>query len=110
MDSEKIISDDDGTDYSPLRLEPRPFSGVYQAMFSLARTLYTFNYFFDSDGPDFGINDTSIDYHEANHHLSFHNKFFKTIEVLKESQKLTDFGRKIMNDCINLVFSCQHKI
>ncbi|MGF1740595.1 HEXXH motif-containing putative peptide modification protein [Vibrio profundum] len=106
----KIISDDDGTYYTPFRLDHRPLSGVYHAMFVLARTIYTFNYFFDSDSLDFSINDISSHYNEANNHLSFNDKFFKTVKVLNESQKLTDFGRKIMDDCINLVFSCQHKI
>ena len=37
---EPIITSDDGVFYTPFRKDERPISGVYHAMFVLARTIY----------------------------------------------------------------------
>ncbi|WP_116964096.1 HEXXH motif-containing putative peptide modification protein [Fastidiosibacter lacustris] len=103
---ERILIDDNGLFYTPFRLDYRPISGVFHAMFVLARTIYTFNYLLQAEISNLSYEDISSHYNEANNTLKFKEKFRQTVNVLNSSKKLTVFGEKIINDCIELVHKC----
>ncbi|UXI02516.1 aKG-HExxH-type peptide beta-hydroxylase [Photobacterium sp. TY1-4] len=106
----QIITDDDGLFYTPFRKDERPISGVYHAMFVLARTIYGFNLLLDNPKIALDPKDICSHYNEANNHLPFTDKFHQTVAVLEKSGKLTGFGDKIMKDCVALVKGCHHYI
>jgi hypothetical protein len=105
---EPVIIDDEGEFYTPFRLDYRPLSGVYHAMFVLARTIYTFNYFIQNKllSPE----NIKSHYNEANNETAFKEKFRQTVEVLQKSEKLTFFGNKLLNNCADLVNKCTEDI
>ncbi|MEZ8695139.1 HEXXH motif-containing putative peptide modification protein [Vibrio splendidus] len=107
---EPIITSDDGVFYTPFRKDERPISGVYHAMFVLARTIYGFNQLLSNSDIEFKQTDISSHYNEANNEKIFTEKFFQTVEVIEYSGRVTPFGQKIMSDCINLVKGCQYLV
>lgn len=107
---EPIITSDDGVFYTPFRKDERPISGVYHAMFVLARTIYGFNHLLSNPDIELKQSDISSHYNEANNQLPFTEKFFQTVEVIEQSGRLTPFGQKVMNDCISLVKECQYRV
>ncbi|MGI3038153.1 aKG-HExxH-type peptide beta-hydroxylase [Vibrio diabolicus] len=105
---EPVITDDNGTYYTPFRLDYRPLSGVYHAMFVLARTIYAFDALIQANL--LKDKDIKSHYNEANNDTSFKEKFRQTVQVIKQSGKLTSFGDRILNDCIELVENCKSSI
>jgi|GEM_PF-786876 hypothetical protein len=105
---EPVIIDDEGEFYTPFRLDYRPLSGVYHAMFVLARTIYAFNSLIQNRllSPE----NIKSHYNEANNETAFKEKFRQTVEVLKKSEKLTFFGNKLLNNCVDLVNNCTEDI
>ncbi|MDO6704947.1 HEXXH motif-containing putative peptide modification protein [Photobacterium sp. 1_MG-2023] len=100
-----LITDDDGLYYTPFRLDRRPLSGVYHAMYVLSRTIFAFNQLLQNDV--IRVTDIKSHYNEANNHTSFQNKFFQTVEVIESSRKMTAFGNKLLDDCVQLVNDCK---
>ncbi|WP_045500525.1 aKG-HExxH-type peptide beta-hydroxylase [Vibrio hyugaensis] len=105
---EPVITDDNGTYYTPFRLDYRPLSGVYHAMFVLARTIYAFDSLIQAKF--LKENDIKSHYNEANNKILFKEKFRQTVQVIKQSGKLTSFGNRILKDCIELVENCKSSI
>ncbi|MEZ8844781.1 HEXXH motif-containing putative peptide modification protein [Vibrio splendidus] len=107
---DKIITNDHGLFYTPFRKDERPISGVFHAMFVLARTIYGFNQLLAN--PDIELKKTDIisHYNEANNKLSFTDKFLQTVEVTDRSERLTNFGVNIRNDCVTLVERCKYQV
>ncbi|HFQ5441791.1 TPA: HEXXH motif-containing putative peptide modification protein [Vibrio vulnificus] len=105
-----IITDDDGLFYTPFRKDERPISGVFHAMFVLARTIYGFNQLLKNPDVHLETHQISSHYNEANNELPFTDKFYQTVEVLEKSGKLTEFGNRIMKDCVVLVEECKYKV
>ncbi len=105
---EPVITDDEGKYYTPFRLNYRPLSGVYHAMFVLARTIHMFNTLLENDA--LRKSDIKSHYNERNNETSFKNKFHQTVNVINNSGKLTHFGSKLMSNCERLVNSCNHCI
>ncbi|WP_330927439.1 aKG-HExxH-type peptide beta-hydroxylase [Candidatus Sororendozoicomonas aggregata] len=103
-----VITDDEGKYYTPFRLDYRPLSGVYHAMFVLARTIYAFNNLIENSF--LNKDDVKSHYNESNNSTPFKEKFYQTVRVLRESGKLTLFGEKLVSDCENLVNACNSNI
>lgn len=101
---EAIITDDEGSYYTPFRLDYRPISGVVHAMFVLARTIYAFDALINTDLVEPSL--IRSNYNEANNDLPFKDKFFQTVDVARKSGKLTKFGEKLTADCVELVNKC----
>ncbi len=99
------IIDDEGVYYTPFRMDYRPLSGVYHAMFVLARTIYGFEALLNHKllRPE----DIESHYNEANNDTPFKEKFRQTVNVLGSSRKLTTFGARLLEDCSELVDNCQ---
>ncbi|QUJ69822.1 hypothetical protein KDD30_24225 (plasmid) [Photobacterium sp. GJ3] len=102
---EPLITDDDGLYYTPFRLDHRPLSGVYHAMYVLARTIFAFDMLLQNSV----IREVEIKshYNEANNNTPFKDKFFQTVKVIESSRKMTSFGNKLLDDCIQLVDGCE---
>ncbi|MCG9781653.1 HEXXH motif-containing putative peptide modification protein [Vibrio brasiliensis] len=98
------ITDDEGVYYTPVRRDCRPLSGVYHAMFVLARTIYGFEALLNKKllQPE----DIQSHYNEANNDTPFKEKFRQTAHVLASSGKLTEFGSQLLADCSKLVNDC----
>ena len=90
---------------SPFRISDRPMSGIYHAMFVLARTIYTFNLFKKHTlyKPLFAQIKTS--YNEQGNDDDFITKFNLTYKIIKENAHLTTLGTLILNNCADLVHS-----
>lgn len=102
---EPLITDDDGLYYTPFRLDHRPLSGVYHAMYVLARTIFAFDMLLRNNV--IRTDEIKSHYNEANNHTSFKNKFFQTVKVIESSRKMTSFGNKLLDDCVQLVDGCE---
>ena len=105
---EPVITNDEGKYYTPFRLDYRPLSGVYHAMFVLARTIYLFDCLLKNN--ILKKEDIKSHYNEQNNETPFKDKFQQTVNVINDSGKLTLFGSKLMSDCEGLVKSCEHYI
>ncbi|ARC94507.1 hypothetical protein B6A42_23610 [Vibrio coralliilyticus] len=86
--------------------DERPISGVFHAMFVLARTIYGFNQLLKNPDVHLETHQNSSHYNEANNKLPFNDK----AEVIEKSGKLTEVGNRIMKDCVVLVEECKYKV
>ena len=90
--------------YSPFRNEKRPVSGVYHAMFVLARTIRAFNLLLKSDKYADVREDIIPVYNKQDStRLSFLERFEKTYEVLRDNAEMTTLGRKLLESCREIV-------
>jgi hypothetical protein len=99
-----ILNEDSGRYSSPLRREKRPLSGIYHAMFVLARTMYMIRVL--QKHPDFDPETDSIAsaYNNAGNSSSFEQKFQDCWTVLKDHAKLTTVGMKLMESSREMAF------
>lgn len=101
---DRIIQSDGNRLYrSPLRTEPRPMSGIYHAMFVLARTIRVLRLF--KAIPTFAdaISQMSTGYNQAKNPASLEDKFFDTVDTIRKNAHLTDFGTELLEGSIALV-------
>lgn len=88
--------------FSPLQRGKRPISGVYHAMFVLARICHIFNKIsklaiFQDD-----IKKIRYDYNNAGNVDTFTDKFNLAYHVVKENAALTTFGQQILDKCYEI--------
>lgn len=99
-----ILNEDSGTYASPLRREKRPLSGIFHAMFVLARTMYMIRKL--EARADFDPETETIEsaYNNAGNSASFERKFEDCWTVLKDHAKLTAAGASLMKSSRELAF------
>ncbi|MDE1474338.1 aKG-HExxH-type peptide beta-hydroxylase [Xenorhabdus bovienii] len=99
-----ILNEDSGTYKSPLRREARPLSGIYHAMFVLARTMRTLKKLRTHYDYDPILERVDTAYNNANNPASFEDKFYDCWNIILENAKLTDLGKKLMNSTKEMAF------
>jgi hypothetical protein len=99
-----VLNEDAGTYSSPLRREKRPLSGIYHAMFVLARTMRAVRAL--EAHPDFDPATETIAsaYNNAGNSASFAKKFEDCWSVLKEHARLTELGAALMANTREMAF------
>jgi hypothetical protein len=99
-----IIIDDGGRMYkSPLRAEPRPLSGIFHAMFVLARIIRSLGKF--ARDPRYGedISRMSTAYNNARNSAPLLEKFEDAFEVVRDNAVLSPLGSKLLDGCRAMV-------
>ncbi|QTL40861.1 hypothetical protein HGO23_05795 [Xenorhabdus budapestensis] len=99
-----IINEDSGTYKSPLRREARPLSGIYHAMFVLARTMRILKKLTTHRDYDPILERVDTAYNNANNPASFEEKFNDCWSIILENAKLTELGKKLMNSTREMAF------
>ena len=97
---DRIIERDGNKFYpSPLRTEPRPMSGIYHAMFVLARTIRVLNIFrsIPEYAPD--VQRMSTGYNQSKNSASLEEKFLAAYKTVRENSILTPIGEKLLEGC-----------
>lgn len=89
---------------SPLRKEKRPLSGIYHALFVLARSMYAIKLLENSNtyNPITDLVETA--YNNAGNNASFEQKFNDCWVLIKENAKLTEIGEKLLYSARELAF------
>lgn len=90
---------------SPLRKDLRPLSGIYHAMFVLARTIRMIKVFKQSKIYKDEIAKISTSYNQAKNSASFEDKFIEAYNTLNKNAKLTPKGKKLMNSSLNIAIT-----
>ena len=90
---------------SPFRISNRPISGIYHAMFVLARTIYIFNLLKKHSLYKDSIHKIKTSYNEQENDDDFITKFDKTYQIIKDNAHLTNVGTLILENCAALVHS-----
>ncbi len=87
---------------SPLRTGERPLSGIYHAMFVLARTIRIVRLF--AADPRFAadVAAMSTSYNYLKNPASFETKFYETVDLLERAD-LTPVGRGLLDSCRDMV-------
>jgi hypothetical protein len=99
-----ILNEDSGTYSSPLRREKRPLSGIYHAMFVLARTMHMIRALEKHPGFNPETDMVASAYNNAGNSNSFEQKFEDCWTVLKEHARLTSLGTNLMKSSRELAF------
>ncbi|MBD2801446.1 hypothetical protein ID854_13505 [Xenorhabdus sp. M] len=99
-----ILNEDSGTYKSPLRREARPLSGIYHAMFVLARTMRILKKLSSYHDYDPILERVDTAYNNANNSASFEEKFYDCWNIILENAKLTELGKKLMNSIREMAF------
>lgn len=102
--TEDLILNEDTARYkSPLRTEPRPLSGIYHAMFVLARTIRAIRLFqrCGEYGPE--IRHVATQYNNAKNPASFEDKFCEAAEVIEQNAALSSLGGSIYGSCRQMI-------
>jgi HEXXH motif-containing protein len=100
---EIILNEKSGTYHSPFRKELRPLSGIYHAMYVLARTIYALNLLQKSSLFDTDVDRVVTHYNNAGNEAPFDVKFWETVATLEKHAELTPLGSAIMQSCKELV-------
>lgn len=99
-----ILNEDSGTYASPLRREKRPLSGIYHAMFVLARTMYTIRALQRHSDFDPTTETIASAYNNAGNAAGFEKKFEDCWGVLQNHARLTELGAGLMKSSRELAF------
>jgi hypothetical protein len=99
-----VLNEDAGTYSSPLRREKRPLSGIFHAMFVLARTMRVIRAL--QAHPDFdpATETVASAYNNAGNSASFEKKFEDCWTVLAEHARLTELGTALMANTREMAF------
>jgi len=89
-----IENEADGFYKSPLRIEPRPLSGIFHAMFVLGRTIRAINIFKQSEYAK-EVSTMRTQYNNAKNPASFERKFVDAATVIETHAILTPIGQAI---------------
>jgi hypothetical protein len=99
-----ILNEDSGTYSSPLRREKRPLSGIYHAMFVLARTMHMIRALQNHSSFNPETDSIASAYNNAGNSHSFEKKFEDCWTVLKDHARLTKLGENLMASSRELAF------
>jgi HEXXH motif-containing protein len=100
-----IESDGDRLYKSPLRTEPRPMSGIFHAMFVLARTIRALNLFQADPLYAAEIERVSTGYNQAKNPATHQDKFLDTYETIRNHARLTPLGSELLESCREMALS-----
>jgi len=101
-----IIENDNQELYSsPVRKEGRPLSGIYHAMFVLARIIRSTHLFKNNKNYEAYHNDFTAEYNNESG-ISIEEKFYDTCNTLEKHAKLSDVGQAIFLSCKDTVSNC----
>lgn len=103
LDDPLLLDDGDATYRSPLRTEPRPLSGIFHAMFVLARTIRAIRNLREIDELRADIDAMSTSYNYAKNPASFEEKFLETQATILQHGSLTLRGQELLADCMQMV-------
>lgn len=100
---DRLFENDDRLYRSPLRTELRPMSGIFHALFVLARTIRILG--IARSIPEYaeGVRNMSVGYNQAKNPATFAEKFKDCLFVVNENAVLTDLGRALVDSCIDMV-------
>jgi HEXXH motif-containing protein len=90
---------------SPLRPDPRPMSGIFHAMFVLARITYTYNRFKNNERFMSHAHRWDAAHNSANNHMTPLAKFCETFDTVIKHGKLSPLGHSIAESCFKLAHS-----
>jgi hypothetical protein len=99
-----ILRPDGGQLYrSPLRTEPRPMSGIFHAMFVLARTIRVLRLFRDTPKYSKAIDGMTTGYNQAKNPATLEEKFDDCCRTIQNNARLTPIGAEVFASCRKLV-------
>lgn len=96
--------------YTPFRRDSRPLSAIFHAMFVLARTIYIFDKIHLNAPNSLDFGNIRTNYNERGNNASFKIKFIQTAEVVSKNAKLTAYGKRIFDGCLQMVNDCKLNI
>lgn len=103
VEHELILNEASGRYKSPLRRELRPLSGIYHAMFVLARTIRMKNIFSKTEQYLAKVSSMSTQYNNSKNGDSFEKKFLDAVGVIRSDARLSPVGEDIMEQCVEMV-------
>lgn len=99
-----IITADGGRLYrSPLRSEPRPLSGIFHAMFVLARIIRSLSRFAQDPRYAADVSTMSTAYNNARNSAPLRQKFEDAFAVVAENAELSPLGARLLDGCRAMV-------
>lgn len=99
-----ILNEGEQSYNSPLRKEKRPLSGIYHALFVLARTIRALKTLKQSDEFDDKIDFFETAYNNKGNNASFIEKFEDCWQLIEKNAKLTEIGKKLMHSSREYAF------
>jgi len=90
---------------SPIRSEPRPMSGVFHAMFVLARTIRCLNIFRANPRFVAEIERLPTSYNQANNPAPLEEQFLDAYTTVRENARLTALGARLVESCREIALS-----
>lgn len=91
---------------SPIRSEPRPMSGVFHAMFVLARTIRCLNIFRAYPKFTAEVNRLPTSYNQANNPAPLEEQFMDAYATVRDNARLTAFGAKVLESSRLMALGC----
>jgi HEXXH motif-containing protein len=98
-----VMNDDSGEYRSPLRVSPRPLSGVFHAAFVLARTIRAKRIFEAVPALQTEVRNMSTSYNEAGDPAAFEAKFVDCVDVLTKYAELSPAGTELISSCREMI-------
>jgi hypothetical protein len=100
-----ILNEGDRLFSSPLRKEKRPLSGIFHALFVLARTMYGIKTLKNNKSYNPQSDRVETAYNNAGNDASFEEKFNDCWLLIKENAELTEIGENLLLSSRKLAFS-----
>lgn len=100
---DRLFENDDKLYRSPLRTEPRPMSGIFHALFVLARTIRILGIARQLPQHKEEVNNMAVGYNQAKNPATFVEKFDDCVATVKQNAVLTELGKELLENCITLV-------